>query len=43
MDQDAFVEAALADAGADAEAYDRVAPLWQSWQGMKRYWEIQTA
>ena len=43
MDQDAFVEAALADAGADAEAYDRVAPFWQSWQGMKRYWEIQTA
>ena len=39
MDQDAFVEAALADAGADAEAYDRVAPFWQSWQGMKRYWD----
>jgi glyoxylase-like metal-dependent hydrolase (beta-lactamase superfamily II) len=41
MDQEAFVEAALADAGADAEAYDRVAPFWQSWHGMKRYWETQ--
>jgi hypothetical protein len=41
MDQEAFVEAALADAGADAEAYDRVAPFWQSWHGMKRYWETR--
>lgn len=39
MSQEAFVEAALADAGDDAEAYDRVAPFWQSWQGMKRYWD----
>jgi hypothetical protein len=39
MDQQAFVEAAQADAGADADLYDRVAPFWQSWQGMKRYWE----
>ena len=39
MDQDTFVEAALADAGDDGEAYDRVAPFWQSWQGLKRYWE----
>ena len=38
MDQDTFVEAALADAGDDGEAYDRVAPFWQSWQGLKRYW-----
>ena len=41
MDQEAFVEAALADAGDDAEAYDRVAPFWQSWQGLKRYWETR--
>jgi glyoxylase-like metal-dependent hydrolase (beta-lactamase superfamily II) len=41
MGQEAFVEAALADAGDDAEAYDRVAPFWQSWQGMKRYWETR--
>jgi len=39
MEQEAFVEAARADAGGDADLYDRVAPLWQSWQGMKRYWE----
>jgi glyoxylase-like metal-dependent hydrolase (beta-lactamase superfamily II) len=39
MEQQAFVEAAQADAGEDADLYDRVAPFWQSWQGMKRYWE----
>jgi hypothetical protein len=42
MDQDAFVEAARADLGADADDYDRVAPLWQSWQGLRRYWDTQT-
>ncbi len=41
MSQEEFVEAALADAGADAESYDRVAPFWQSWHGMKRYWETR--
>ena len=25
----------------DAELYDRVAPFWQSWQGLKRYWETR--
>jgi glyoxylase-like metal-dependent hydrolase (beta-lactamase superfamily II) len=41
MNQEEFVAAALVDAGADAEAYDRVAPFWQSWHGMKRYWETR--
>ena len=43
MEQQAFVEAAQADAGEDADLYDRVAPFWQSWQGMKRYWETREA
>jgi glyoxylase-like metal-dependent hydrolase (beta-lactamase superfamily II) len=43
MSQEDFVEAALADAGEDAEAYDRVAPFWQSWHGLKRYWETREA
>jgi hypothetical protein len=37
MEQQAFVDAARADLGADADDYDRVAPLWQSWQGLRRY------
>jgi len=41
ISQQAFVDAALADAGEDAEAYDRVAPFWQSWQGLTRYWETR--
>ena len=43
MDVDAFVEAAKADAGADAEIYDRIAPFWQSWHGLQRYWEKRAA
>lgn len=43
MAQEDFVAAAQADAGDDAELYDRVAPFWQSWQGMKRYWETRDA
>jgi glyoxylase-like metal-dependent hydrolase (beta-lactamase superfamily II) len=39
MEQEEFVEAARADAGEDADLYDRVAPLWQSWQGLQRYWQ----
>jgi len=37
MEQEEFIAAARADAGADADRYDRVAPLWQSWQGMRRW------
>ena len=39
MEQQAFVDAARADAGDDADLYDRVAPFWQSWQGLRRYWD----
>jgi glyoxylase-like metal-dependent hydrolase (beta-lactamase superfamily II) len=39
MDVDTFVEAARADAGEDADVYDRVAPFWQSWHGLRRYWD----
>ena len=39
MDQDEFVAAAEADAGADAAVYNQVAPYWQSWHGLKRYWD----
>jgi glyoxylase-like metal-dependent hydrolase (beta-lactamase superfamily II) len=41
MEQEEFVAAAQADAGDDAELYDRVAPFWQSWQGMRRYWDTR--
>ena len=41
MDQESFVAAALADAGDDGEVYDRVAPFWQSWHGLKRYWDTR--
>lgn len=41
MGQEAFVSAARVDAGDDAEVYDRVAPFWQSWAGMKRYWDTR--
>ena len=39
MDQEAFVAAARADAGAEADDYDQVAPFWQSWHGLRRYWD----
>jgi len=41
MDVDEFVAAARADAGTEADVYDRVAPLWQCWQGLKRYWDTR--
>ena len=43
MDQDAFVAAARADAGDHADRYDRVAPFWQSFAGMKRYCDTHPA
>jgi glyoxylase-like metal-dependent hydrolase (beta-lactamase superfamily II) len=39
MELDEFVELARGDAGPDADSYDKVAPLWQCWHGLKRYWD----
>lgn len=39
MEQEEFVAAARSDAGADADVYDQVAPFWQSWHGLRRYWD----
>jgi glyoxylase-like metal-dependent hydrolase (beta-lactamase superfamily II) len=36
-----FVDAGRQDAGEDAALYDQVAPYWQSWHGLRRYWEKQ--
>ena len=47
MTEDAFVRAALADLVADepdgAETYQRAAPLWQSYAGLRRYWDRRRA
>jgi len=34
-----FGEAAAADLGADREAYEQAMPFWQSYAGLKRYWD----
>jgi glyoxylase-like metal-dependent hydrolase (beta-lactamase superfamily II) len=39
MTEEEFVATALADAGADSVLYDSIAPFWQSWHGLKRYWD----
>jgi glyoxylase-like metal-dependent hydrolase (beta-lactamase superfamily II) len=39
MSEQEFVAAARSDLGEQADRYDRVAPLWQSYLGMKRYWD----
>jgi glyoxylase-like metal-dependent hydrolase (beta-lactamase superfamily II) len=38
MELDEFVEVARGESGAEGEDYDKVAPLWQCWHGLKRYW-----
>jgi glyoxylase-like metal-dependent hydrolase (beta-lactamase superfamily II) len=42
MDADAFVATARDSAGEAADEYDRVAPFWQSWHGLRRYWDKRT-
>jgi glyoxylase-like metal-dependent hydrolase (beta-lactamase superfamily II) len=41
MDEDEFVEAARVDTEDEGEAwyYERAAPLWQSYRGLRRYWD----
>jgi glyoxylase-like metal-dependent hydrolase (beta-lactamase superfamily II) len=39
LEIDEFIAAGRADAGEDADLYDRVAPYWQSWHGLRRYWD----
>jgi glyoxylase-like metal-dependent hydrolase (beta-lactamase superfamily II) len=41
IERQEFVDAARADAGEDADLYDRVAPFWQSWAGLRRYWDVR--
>ena len=39
MPEEEFVAAGRADIGADAEVYDHAVPLWQSWAGLRRYFD----
>jgi len=41
MDEADFVAAARADLAAEADTYNRVGPLSQSWSGLRRYWDKQ--
>ena len=38
-----FEAEAAADLGADRDAYERAMPFWQSYAGLKRYWEKREA
>jgi glyoxylase-like metal-dependent hydrolase (beta-lactamase superfamily II) len=39
--EDEFVAMAGNDLGSDAESYGRAMPFWQSYAGLKRYWETR--
>jgi glyoxylase-like metal-dependent hydrolase (beta-lactamase superfamily II) len=41
--EEQFEELAAADLGADWEAYQQAMPFWQSYAGLKRYWEKRAA
>ena len=46
MDEDKFIEAARADLEeevSEAKYYERAAPLWQSFRGLRRYWDRAAA
>jgi glyoxylase-like metal-dependent hydrolase (beta-lactamase superfamily II) len=40
--EEEFVTAAAAELAADRETYEQAMPFWQSYAGLKRYWEIQS-
>lgn len=39
ISEQAFVEQARADLAEAADLYERAGPLWQSWHGLRRYWD----
>jgi glyoxylase-like metal-dependent hydrolase (beta-lactamase superfamily II) len=41
--EEEFGEAAAADLAADRDAYEQAMPFWQSYAGLKRYWEKRAA
>jgi glyoxylase-like metal-dependent hydrolase (beta-lactamase superfamily II) len=41
--EDQFEAEAASDLGADQEAYEQAMPFWQSYAGLKRYWEKRAA
>jgi glyoxylase-like metal-dependent hydrolase (beta-lactamase superfamily II) len=41
--EEEFEAEAAADLGADREAYEQAMPFWQSYAGLKRYWEKRAA
>jgi hypothetical protein len=41
--EEAFVAAAEAELGADRETYEQAMPFWQSYAGLKRYFETTAA
>jgi glyoxylase-like metal-dependent hydrolase (beta-lactamase superfamily II) len=44
LGQEEFVETVRAESGDfDADAYERAAPLWQCWLGLRRYWDKRAA
>jgi hypothetical protein len=46
LTEEEFVEAAVADLeeeGGEAPYYERAAPLWQSYRGLRRYWDKAAA
>jgi glyoxylase-like metal-dependent hydrolase (beta-lactamase superfamily II) len=42
-DEDTFEAAAAADLAEDRDAYEQAMPFWQSYAGLKRYWEKKRA